>query len=364
MSTMSDLNGFVGYLNTSVPFNLQEHEVIPADPLFQYHDFHPGNSYNETCAYPRFWLDTGFLIPPETKDAFKGCYNSEFDQYGDTEAFGVFPDWQRQLSRFASVQDRLREWVPSVRSKIEHFSCMQILMLDIDGFRLDKATQITVDAVGNFSHAMRECARTVGKENFFIPGEITGGNTFGSIYLGRGRQPDMLPSTLTSAVTTTNASNSSLWIRDDGQNALDAAAFHYSIYRNMMRFLGMDGILASGFDTPQDWYVKLLPLPIYGRFEADTNRVDAWNEILLTNDLVNTNTNTFDVRHMYGVSNQDVFRWPAITNGTAKQLLGLYITTLHMPGIPLLLWGEEQAVRKPVYYLFPNLHRASYSFMS
>jgi alpha-1,3-glucan synthase len=34
-----------------------------------------------------------------------------------------FFDWQRQLAKFASVQDRLREWVPSVREKIEHFSC-------------------------------------------------------------------------------------------------------------------------------------------------------------------------------------------------------------------------------------------------
>ena len=345
MSTMADLNGFVGYLNASTPFSLDGYEVIPADPLFQYHDFHPGNTYQETCAYPRFWLDTGYLIPPETEAEFKGCYDSEFDQYGDTEAFGVHPDWQRQLSRFASVQDRLREWVPSVREKIEHFSCLQIRMLDIDGFRIDKATQITVDALGDFSNTVRECARSVGKENFFIPGEITGGNTFGSIYLGRGRQPDMLPNDLLSAVTTNNNSNSSLWIRDQGNNALDAAAFHYSVYRYLTRFLGMDGVLESGYDTPLDWYVNcfcstiLLPRAI-----LTVLRVDAWNDMLMTNDMVNPNTNTFDVRHMYGVSNQDVFRWPAIKNGTAKQLLGSFITTLHMPGIPLMLWGEEQGV--------------------
>jgi alpha-1,3-glucan synthase len=63
---------------------------------------------------------------------------------------------------------------------------------------------------------------------------------------------------------------------------------------------------------------------------------------LTTNDFVNANTGLFDPRHMYGVTNQDVFRWPAIQDGTQKMLLGLFITTLHMPGIPLLLWGEEQ----------------------
>ena len=46
---------------------------------------------------------------------------------------------------------------------------------------------------------------------------------------------------------------------------------------------------------------------------------------------------------MYGVTNQDVFRWPAITNGTEKQLLGFFIVTLLLPGIPTLAWGEEQA---------------------
>jgi alpha-1,3-glucan synthase len=197
-------------------------------------------------------------------------------------------------------------------------------MLDIDGFRFDKATQVTVDAQAEFGDFVRQCARRLGKENFFMPGEITGGNTFGSIYLGRGRQPDQLPDNLTQAVALTNASSADLFLRDQGKNALDAAAFHYSIYRSLTRFLGMDGNLTAGYDVP-------------------TNFVDTWNTMLTTNDLVNANTGAFDPRHMYGVTNQDVFRWPAIENGTQKMILGLFISTLHMPGIPLLLWGEEQA---------------------
>lgn len=52
---------------------------------------------------------------------------------------------------------------------------------------------------------------------------------------------------------------------------------------------------------------------------------------------------------MYGVTNQDVFRWPAIVNGTQKQLLGIFLTTLLLPGIPTLVWGEEQA-----FYVMDN----------
>ena len=102
-----------------------------------------------------------------------------------------------------------------------------IAQLDIDGFRFDKATQATVDALGAFGEYIRACAARHGKDNFFMPGEITGGNTFGSIYLGRGRQPDMLPDTIEAAVKMTNTSDNKYFIRDHGQTALDAVRIHY-----------------------------------------------------------------------------------------------------------------------------------------
>lgn len=48
-------------------------------------------------------------------------------------------------------------------------------MLDIDGFRMDKGQQITVDAQGEFADYVRQCAGSFGKSNFFIPGEIVSG---------------------------------------------------------------------------------------------------------------------------------------------------------------------------------------------
>lgn len=99
------------------------------------------------------------------------------------EAFGVHPDWQRQLSKFASVQDRLREWKSEVMAKLKTFSCMAITALDIDAIRIDKSTQVTVDALAEWASSTRACAKALGKNNFYIPGEVTGGDTFGSIYL-------------------------------------------------------------------------------------------------------------------------------------------------------------------------------------
>lgn len=137
------------------------------------------NERNFSCQMPMFYQDDGSLINITTN----GCLESDFDQYGDMEAFGVHPDWQRQLAKFDSVQDRLREWKPEVMSKLKVFSCMVITTLDIDAIRIDKATQVTVDALADWSTSTRSCAASLGKNNFYITGEVTGGNTFGALYV-------------------------------------------------------------------------------------------------------------------------------------------------------------------------------------
>lgn len=322
---MGDLIGFDDYLNTSTPFVTTEHKVIWKSSR-RYLDFDFNNTWAPKCDYPKFFNETGFPVGEDVTSQLTGCYQSDFDQYGDIEAFGVFPDWQRQLAKFASVQDRLREWDDSVMQRLQVFSCMIIAQLDIDGFRIDKGVQVTVDALGAWSSYIRECARQHNKTNFFIAGEITSGNNLGAIYLGRGRQPDMQPPSLNQSVALSpnSSSDSQYFLRDPGLQALDGAAFHYSVYRFMTRFLGMSGNLEAGYDLPLDW-------------------IEGWNDMVLTNDLYNANGTTFDPRHMYGATNQDVFRWPAIQFGVERQLLAHFIITFLLPDIPLIYYGEEQS---------------------
>jgi alpha-1,3-glucan synthase len=100
MATMGDLLGFEGHLNESTPFLLSEYKVIVRNQQRQYFDFHPqtGDTRLDKCPYPVFWDETGHVLPATTTSTFGSCYDSEFNQVGDIEAFGVFPDWQRQAS--------------------------------------------------------------------------------------------------------------------------------------------------------------------------------------------------------------------------------------------------------------------------
>ncbi|KAI0006163.1 glycoside hydrolase family 13/glycosyltransferase family 5 protein [Russula compacta] len=324
VGTMGDLIGFQGFLNTSTPFDLNEHPAVWKVPEYapwgfeEYQDFQIDNTRNTSCVMPEFWNDDGTVITLQTN----GCLESDFDHYGDTEAFGVHPDWQRQLSKFASVQDRLREWNPNVMAKLQVFACMAIQALDIDAIRIDKSTQVTVEALAQWASAARQCATQYGKKNFYITGEVTGGDTFGSLYYGRGRTPTQLPPGFLAAANLTSSQNQ-YFLRDAPVNGLDGVAFHYSTYRSLTRFLGMDGNLQVAFDV-------------------DTNFVTSWNQMFVDNDMLNPNTGAVDPKHLFGTSNFDVFRWPSLENGTQRSVLATFVTSLVMPGVPLLYYGDEQ----------------------
>jgi alpha-1,3-glucan synthase len=135
-------------------------------------------------------------------------------------------------------------------------------------------------------------------------------------FSGRGRTPTQLPPGFLAAANLT-ATQDQYFLRDAPLNALDGVAFHYSVYRSLTRFLGMDGNLDVAYDT-------------------DVNFVTAWNQMFVTNDFLNPNTGVVDPRHLLGTSNFDVFRWPSLVNGTQLSVLGTFITSLVVPGIPLV----------------------------
>lgn len=150
---------------------------------------------------------------------------------------------------------------------------------------------------------------------------------------GRGRTPTQLPPGFLAAANLTESQNQ-YFLRPSPVNGLDGVAFHYSIYRSITRLLGMDGNLQVAYDV-------------------DVNLVSAWNEMFVDNDMINPNTGQVDPKHLYGTSNFDVFRWPSLQNGTQKGALATFITTLVMPGIPLVYLST--IIRYPLKLTLPHI---------
>jgi alpha-1,3-glucan synthase len=145
----------------------------------------------------------------------------------------------------------------------------------------------------------------------------------------------MLPPGFLQAANLTESDNQ-YFLRTQSQNALDGYAFHYSIYRSLTRFLGMDGNLAVAYDL-------------------DTNFITAWNQMFVNNDFLDANTGAFDPKHMFGTSNFDVFRWPSLENGTLRSALASFITYIVMPGVPLV-WSHAQSLFNASAYLFSQVY--------
>ena len=99
----------------------------------------------------------------------------------------------------------------------------------------------------------------------------------------------MLPPGFLAAANLTSNQNQ-FFLRDAPLNGLDGVAFHYSIYRGLTRWLGMDGNLDVAYDI-------------------DMNFVTAWNQMFVSNDFINSETGAVDPRHMFVNGNTVPFGW-------------------------------------------------------
>ena len=254
-------------MNTTTPFDLNGYSVFYKGRK-TYPDFVVNNTIDYSCKLPTLYNETGY---PITVPLPNGCHASDFDQFGDVEAFGVFPPWQRQLSKFAGVQDRLKEWKKELQPQLVAFACLTIASLDIDGIRIDKATQITLDFLASvWSPGVRECASQLGKSGFFLPGEITSRIDYAGLYVGRGLQPFKRPAP--NVKPTTSHAVDSLMRKSF---SVDSSAFHYSLYRTLVSFLGLYGNIDS---------------------DLDLDFVKVWKQLTLSFDFVNGATGLFDPR--------------------------------------------------------------------
>jgi alpha-1,3-glucan synthase len=318
IETLGDLTYFQGYLNQSAPLNLNGYDMIYRTNR-TYLDFELTNQKSADCDWPQFYdgitgLPVRVQVPPD-------CYVDDFVHYGDLEAFGNFKAWERQLTKFSGVQDRVRDWSPEVAERLVRLSCLAIEGLDIDAIRVDKATQMTLDfATKVWASGTRECAARIGKQNFFIPGEITSGISLASMYMGKGRFSIRKPESVFEGTT---GDLDRFSVREE--YGLDSEAFHYSFYRSFLAFVGLEGsILVEG--------------------DPGSDIIEAWNMFLIAVDYRNAYSGELDPRDMFAINNQDTFRWFSLEQGLEKHKLGLFLTSIVLPNGPALYYGEEQGL--------------------
>ena len=149
--------------------------------------------------------------------------------------------------------------------------------------------------------------------------------------MGKGRSPDQYNEYL-DAMSLARTPQKQHFLRNNGNvYGLEANAFHYTIHRKLARFLGLDPVHSSDNEDRDGEDDESKDLPDQGRSltptdldetfpaDLDTDFMDIWRHMMLSDDYTNPNTGEYDPRNMYGVSNQDVFRWPGLENGLERQ---------------------------------------------
>ena len=144
---MGDLIGFEGYLNVSTPFNKKEHNALWKGDR-RYNDFAFGNSELPHCDYPRFYGDDGKQVLNLSSELV-GCRDSEFDQYGEVAAFGIYPEWYVYISlRLGGFVSLMRN-VMRVFLLVEAVSMLRIELLT-KGIKATSAVKVRI-CTGSFT---------------------------------------------------------------------------------------------------------------------------------------------------------------------------------------------------------------------
>lgn len=102
---------------------------------------------------------------------------------GDLGAGGVDdPDAEHKRTDFISLRD-FDLSAPGLLHDLARCFKYWIALTDCDGFRLDTLKHVPTQVARTFCHSIKEFAANIGKSDFFLVGEIAGGDYFQDLYL-------------------------------------------------------------------------------------------------------------------------------------------------------------------------------------
>jgi hypothetical protein len=158
----------------------------------------PGGRFTPTYTSGRYdvgsWLDrSGGPIPPgaAVSSPGDGVAPAEFldpevyTRAGSGSLGGGSiddPNAEHKRSDFITLRD-FRLDAPGVLGDLARCYKYWIALTDCDGFRIDTLKHVSFDQARNFCGSVKEFAANIGKQNFFLVGEIAGGDFDADRYL-------------------------------------------------------------------------------------------------------------------------------------------------------------------------------------
>lgn len=295
---MSDLLHSEGYRDSQPPFAFHEGEykLHYRNDNQTYADFKVDNTFHSDGSYCDVYNREGYKV----EDSGTGSY--WFSDFHHNGALTNYRDpWNIHLGKIYNKYDDLRTSHPRVQDMIAAMTKALIASTDIDGIRMDTPMQVPLCFFKRWAPAVREYAKSLGKKNFFIFGELYTTYSNAATMIGRGKTPD-----------------------------------HYG----KDQFIDSTYALDAGIDYAFYKYFAE-PVLLLGKSQGLTGALELFERSKDVLDLVNSNVGERRYRMLNFFASHDQRRLGIFKDGSKKIELGAGLLAF-MPGIPLFLAGDEQ----------------------
>jgi glycosidase len=194
---LENLYYFEGHERDGAPFRFHagEYKQIARDPRQTYTDFPVVNTFekdyidwdgNKRSNYPSVYGYDGYL--KEDKWGEGSFWKSDLHHNGDIGDYGNH--WENHLGKIYGGLDDLRTSHPRVQAKLMAMTKALISSTDIDGIRMDTPMQVPLEFFKRWAPAVKQHAKTLGKDDFFIFAEFYCPRERSATMVGRGKTPD------------------------------------------------------------------------------------------------------------------------------------------------------------------------------
>lgn len=291
-----------GHADKPAPFvfHKDEYQMFPRWPGREYTDFRPNNTFVPDAAYCDVYGRDGNRYQDSMG---KGSYAlSDFNHNGDLISYD--DPWQINLGQIYGRYNDLRLCSEQVQQKIIAMTKALIASTDIDAIRIDTPMQVPLGFFKTWTPAVKAFAKSLGKENFLMFGELYVQRPRAATMIGRGKTPDQY-------------GKPEAFISDTV--AMDSG-IHYGFYKGL-----------------------IVPLLVDNRLMEPKGFAELLKQDFETYDHVDSATGSLSYRMVNFFDNHDQRRLTTAPHGIEKTKLASALLAF-WPGIPMFYYGDEQAL--------------------